>query len=363
MKKTFILALILALLLSCAPALAETATTDAAARGFSAKGSVLRPDPITVTAPMGGQVGDFDLVPGDAVEADAVAFALTPTRVYAAADGVVSHLRAQVGDRCQAVQGLYGALCTIERQDVWRIDASTSGAYDNAENRDVRVGQVLRVQHGTGDDKVRGEGTVIAVDGKEYDLEIAQGDFEVEDSVKIYKGDSKDNATKDQMGSGKIVRAPVVDITGEGVVVQVLVKEGDSVVRGQPLFVLDAESASYAKDSAALPEVRFQAAGLIGEVLVRPGQFVQQGQALMTLIPLDALEANLEVDELDIAKVRVGDMVRVYVDAFQQDRSATVKEIRKIGVTVLDTTKFDVRVAFEQSADLMIGMHVTGYWN
>lgn len=355
------LALAVSLILCCAPALAES--TDSAARGFSAKGSVIKPDAITVTAPMGGQVQDFSLVSGDAVEEGAVAFALTPTQVYAAADGIVTYLRAQVGDRCQDVQAQYGALCAIERQDIWRIDASTSGAYDNAENRDVRVGQVLRVQHGTGDDKVKGEGTVIWVDGKDYDLEIAQGDFDVEDSVKIYKFDSKDNAAKDQMGSGKIVRAPAVTATGEGVVAQVLVKEGDAVVRGQPLFVLDAAAATYAKDSAVAPQVKFPAAGLIDEVLVRPGQFVVQGQAVMTLIPTGELEANLEVDELDIAKVRVGDMVRVHVDAFQQERSATVKEIRKIGVTVLDTTKFDVRVGFEQSSDLMIGMHVTGYWN
>ncbi len=363
--RTSILALVLSLVLLCAPALAEPTApaTDAAARGFSAKGSVIQPDPITVVAPMGGQVCDFSLSAGDAVEQDAVAFTLTPTRVYAAADGVVTHLRAQVGDRCSDVLVQYGALCTIERQDVWRIDASTSGAYDNAENRDVRVGQLLRVQHGTGDDKVRGEGKVITVDGKDYELEIEQGDFEVEDSVKIYKGDSKDNATKDQVGSGKIVRAPAVQAQGEGVVAQVLVGEGDAVVRGQPLFVLDASAAVYAKDGAVTSDVKFPAGGLVGEVLVRPGQFVQQGQAVLTLIPTSELQANLEVDELDIAKVRVGDMVRVYVDAFQQDRNATVMEIRKIGVTVLDTTKFDVRVTFEQSADLMIGMHVTGYWN
>lgn len=45
---------------------------------------------------------------------------------------------------------------------------------------------------------------------------------------------------------------------------------------------------------------------LISQVLATPGQTVMQGQALMVLLPAGQLEATLEIDELDIAKVFMG---------------------------------------------------------
>jgi len=312
---------------------------------------------------MGGQVQDFSWASGDVVDADALAFTLNPTMVYAANDGVVTSLNARTGDQASAVQAQYGALCSIERQDVWRVEASTSSAYNDPDNRDVRVGQVLRVQHGSGDDKVKGEGKVISVDGKDFVLEMPQEDFEVEDSVSVYLGTSKDNESRDKVGSGKVVRVDALGATGEGVVASVLVAEGQTVVRGQPLFVLDSASARYDAAQKVPPEVRFVQPGIIHQVLVSPGQFVQQGQAVMTLWPGDALMATLEVDELDIAKVRVGDAVRVNIDAYQKEYSGTVTEICPVGQVVLDTTKFLVKVSFEESDTLMIGMHATGYWD
>lgn len=342
-------------------ALAEGAVP--AQSGFSAKGVVEAPDPVTVLAPMGGQVEDFAWIPGDRVAEGDLAFPIRPTQVIAPLGGAIVGLRAKPGDLAASVRAQYGALCYVEREDVWHIEASITSTSDKEETRDVRVGQVLRVQHGTGDDKVRGEGSVISVNGKEFVLEIEQGDFEFEDSVKVYLGTSKDNASADQIGSGKIVRAGALPAVGEGVVASVLVSEGEKVVRGQPLFILDGADARYGAGAQAQPEVRFPRSGVIGEALVGAGQFVRQGQAVMTLWPADALTAVLEVDELDIAKVRVGDNVRVHVDAYAQERAGTVREIRPVGRVVLDTTKFLVEVSFEKSDDLMIGMHVTGYWD
>ncbi len=88
---------------------------------------------------------------------------------------------------------------------------------------------------------------------------------------------------------------------------------------------------------------------------------VAQGQALMVLIPEGTLEATLEVDELDIAQLQVGQRVRLKIDAYPGDeRGGMVREIRPIGNTALDTTKYDVRVSVDQTDGLLIGMHVTG---
>lgn len=357
--------------LSCALALENSATPTAENGGetsngahlFSAKGTIARPEAVTITAPMGGQVGDFAWVAGDTVEAGALAFSLTPTQVYAANDGVVTGLQAQAGDLAAAVQTQYGALCYIVREDVWHVNASTSSAYDDPKNRDVLVGDTLRVKSGTGNKTNKGAGTVISKNGRSFVLEMPRGTFEIEKWVTLYLGDTDTYKDKDQVGKGNIVRPALLPVSGEGVIAQVLVKNGDHVKRGQPLFTLDSASARYG-GAEVKPEVRFETKALIGEVLVRPGQFVVQGQAVMTLLPMEGLEAALEVDELDIAKVSVGQTVRVSVDAYQGvQREGTVREIRPMGVTVLDTTKFVVKVAFGQDDDLMMGMHVTGYWD
>lgn len=346
--------------LSGKPALAESAAGRTA---FSAKGVVESPTAVTVFAPMGGQIEDFAWAVGDRVEEGALAFSLRPTMVYAAADGVVTGLRAEAGDFAADVMAQYGALCYVERQDIWHVKATVTSTSGDPEKRDMRIGQVQRVQYGSGDSKVRGEGTVISVHGKDFVLEMEQGDFELEDDVKVYLGSSKDNATADQIGNGTIARADALPLAGDGIIATVLVSEGERVTRGQPLFILDAATARYEAEQQVQPKARFSRESVISEILVQPGQFVQQGQAVMTLSPVDALEATLEVDELDIAKVRVGDTVRVSVDAYRQERIGTVREIRSVGRIILDTTKFLVRVSFEKSDDLMIGMHVTAYWD
>ncbi len=355
-----LMALLLAGLPICSPALAQA---PAAPAGFSAKGIIQAPDAITLFAPMGGQVGDFSWQPGDRVQADEPALSLSPAMITAAGDGHIAGLQAQAGDMAAAVMGRYGALAYIKPLNSWRIEATISSTADTVKNRDIAIGQSLRVQHGTGDDKVRGEALVVALSGKALVLEMPLGDFELEDDVKLYLPDSKDNARADYVGSGLVSRPAALPVGGEGIIAAVLVSEGDEVSRGQPLMLLDSATARYTKDSQAEPEIHFAQDGVIGEVYIRPGQFVQQGQALMSILPQENLEAALEVDELDIARVRVGDSIRVSVDAYDGERSGTVKRIMPLGQVVLDTTKFIGSVAFESSDDLLIGMHVRGYWD
>lgn len=330
---------------------------------FSAKGVIEAPKAMIMTVPMGGQVENFNWLEGDQVAENDLAFRLRPQQIRAANSGIIVGLQAKQGDAAEGIIAQYGALLYIERQDVWHIQARIASTTGNVDKRDVRIGQTLRVQHGTGDSKLRGEGTVIALDDKDFVLEMAQGNFEFEDDVKIYLGDSKDNASADLIGSGTIIRSKALPVMGEGIVASVLVKEGEKVERGQPLFLMDSGSSNYQENADVKPELRFEQDGVIAGILVSPGQFVVQGQAAMSLLPLGQLEATLEVDELDISKVRIGDSVRVSVDAYSSERIGTVRDILPLGQVVLDTTKFLVKLSLDQSDDLMIGMHITAYWS
>ena len=358
---SFCLASFLALGLFALPAQAQS--TSGEGSDFSAKGVITAPVPVSVFAPMGGQAGDFSWQPGDRAEAGGLAFDILPALVYAPADGVVAGLRAQAGDTAESVMAQYGALCYINRENIWHIEALITSTSDKEETRDVQVGQTLKIQHGTADNKVQGEAAVIARDGKRFVLELEQGDFELEDDINIYLGSSKENYRADQIGSGKIIRPAALAAAGQGMIASVLVQEGERVMRGQPLFMLDSAGARYASGEEVKPEARFEPSGIISEVLARPGQYLQQGQAVMTMLPQTALEAALEVDELDIAKVRIGDTLRVSVDAYEGERKGTVTRIEPLGRVMLDTTKFIVKISFDEASDLLIGMHVRAYWD
>ncbi len=338
------------------------ATAMAKETAFYAKGSVAAPQVQYILAPMGGQVANFTLNGGDQVTAGQVAFTLAPTTVYAANDGTITGLNARPGDSAQAVIGQYGALCYIERDNLWQVNATTEGGYSDKKNRDIRIGATLRGQAIISSEKYNGTGKVIAAEGKAFTVELEKGDFELEDTVKFYLGTGKEYASKDYVGSGKVSRAAQIPVQGTGVVAKVLVEDGQAVTRGQALFLLDSDTAVY-KDNAAMAEVVFTADALVAQVLVTPGQYVIQGQAVLAVYPKTALEATLEVDELDIAGVKEGQIIRVTVDSYPDKvRTAMVKEITPLGVTVLDTTKFMVKITFENSDDLMIGMHIKGYW-
>jgi len=102
----------------------------------------------------------------------------------------------------------------------------------------------------------------------------------------------------------------------------------------------------------------------VSALYVQDGQMVRKEQLLMTVKPLDALEFVVDVDELDIPFVRMGQAMQVKVDAFLDNRmTATVKRISPLGITVLDTTKYQVTLSIQFPPEgLLPGMHVTAYW-
>ncbi len=337
------------------------AAAESQEEAISGKGMITAPERISLLAPMGGQLQDFSWKAGDRAEAGAVALTILPMQICAANSGIITGLNARAGDQADAVQAQYGALCYVERQGTWHVRASTASAYNKPRNRDIRIGDVLRVRKGSGGDEKTGEGTVISADGKGFVLEMEQGDFELEDDVSLYLGTGTTYKSSELAGKGKAARPQALAVTGNGIVASILVQEGDLVERGQPLFLMDSSNARY-QNQMGSPQAIFPQAALIENMLVSPGQAVIQGQALMTLIPEGTLEATLEIDELDIAQVRAGQSVRLIIDAYPNIwREGRAVEICPLGSTQLDTTKYRVRVSIDNTEGLMLGMHVTGY--
>lgn len=355
--------IVLMLMLCSFSAMAEPVQgTQADQKQRWAKGTTQTVDTVDVFAPVGGQLQAFDVKVGDVVEAGLPLFTVRPVQVRSPESGMIRLLKAQVGDQASSVILQYGALCSIDREDVLWVRATIATAYNKPKNRAIKLSETLRVYDGDLSDPVDTLGTVIAVDGKGYVVEIPADVFELEDKVLLYRGNGDDYNAKDKVGDGYVERAKTVPVMAEGVIAKVHVSEGQQVSRGDVLFTVDEVSDVYkepAEFTAASPR-----GGVVSALCVLDGQQVRKDQLLMTVRPLDALEFVVDVDELDIPSVHVGQAMQVKVDALGELRlNATVKRMNPLGITVLDTTKYQVTLSIQGAQDgLLPGMHVTAYW-
>ncbi len=79
-----------------------------------------------------------------------------------------------------------------------------------------------------------------------------------------------------------------------------------------------AEQIHKAELRSRLINLEAPADGVVLEIAkLSPGSIVREAEAFITLVPLDAtLEAEVQIDTADIGRIKVGDAVRVKIDAF-----------------------------------------------
>ena len=358
-RKLLMIMMVCVLFIGAYPAAAENGDTTSNQRW--AKGTVQPADVVDVFAPLGGQLMPFDVKVGDVVDAGAQLFTVRPINVLSPAGGTVRLVRGKVGDQASNVIQQYSALCQIERTDVMRVRATTTAAYNKPKNRTIVLGETLRVYDSDSGDST--PGTVVLVNGASYTVEISSVDFDLEDKVKLYRGEGDTYNAKDKVGEGVIERAPLVPVLAEGVIAGIQVSEGQTVAQGDALFIMDDAASSH-----SMPAQLFAAAskgGVITAIFVQDGQQIRKDQLLLTLKPVDLMEFVVDVDEMDVPSVILGQTMQVKADALQ-DKSftAVVKKISPLGITVLDTTKYHVTLTIQGQPDgLLPDMHVTAYWD
>ena len=338
-KLSVFTALLLALTLVCACALAATANA-----------TIVAPDTVKITAPFAGTLLPFDLTATQEVAAGEALFELDTIPVYAAQSGTVAAVFAKAGDDASGVQSRYGSLAVIEPTLALYVDADTAQAYDDDDNRYLHAGETLYLKCGN----EKGTGVVTSVSGKNYIVEILTGSYDVDDTVRCFRESSMPNDS--ETGRGKVKRYDDVSVVSDGRVARVHVKPGDSVQVGDLLFeMIDAQSARNAS-----PVITAPASGAVSALYVASGAQVYRGALLCEIADLSTLELSVEVDELDIDKIRIGDVLAFTLDAYDgQTFSGAVTEVRPIGTARQNATYFDVRVTAPQGVTLLPGMNAT----
>lgn len=347
MKK--LLALLVALLLTCPAALAEDLSGYAIANG-----TVTAVTFVDVTAPFSGTLETFDLSAGDQVSEGDALFSMMLTTVYAPEGGTVT-LFAQPGDDASAVMGHYGALASVETEIPTQIAASTAGAYNNKENHILYVGETLYFRSSAAG-REEGRGRVILVDGSSYVVDILEGDFDVGESFSLYRNDRYEG--RDNVGRGTVIRRSPVFVMGAGRVHELLVKDGDVVEANQPILTLMTADAA----PGASPVILAPQDAVVASVTVSPGQQVWKGQVLARLYLTDALEVVAEVDEVNLHGLRVGDRLPLTLDVDEETvLYGIVTEISALGVTRQNAAYFAVHISLQDTERALLGGSTSVY--
>ena len=337
------------LIVFCALALALTLSC-AAALGATANATIVAPNSVKVTAPFSGTLKPFDLAQGDAVTAGDLLFTMDTTPIYAQADGKVTAVFAEKGDDASGVMNRYGALAVIEPENMYYIAANTQNAYDKEANRVLHAGETLYLKCGNEE----GEGRVTSVNGANYVVEILDGDFELNDTARCYR--DSDHDYDSETGRGKVARYADTSVAAQGRIAAVHAQAGEMVRTGDVLFeVVDAVS-----EKDAPLTLTAQTDGAIAYMGTVSGAQVYRGQLLCEIADLSTLELSAQVDEIDLASVRVGDVLTFTLDAYAGETfSGTVTEIRPIGTARQNATYFDVRITLPTGKTLLPGMNGT----
>lgn len=344
-------ALLLILCLTAAPALA--------AGEVSFEGTVASDASVRVTAPIGGTVSTVELIAGQRVTEGDTLITLEGTRVYATQSGTITGVFASAGDDLDTVASRYGAALYIEPEYGFTISATTDKAYDSAATRLVHIGETVYLSSAS-TAKLRGNGIVTAVSGTSYTVEIREGDFQLSESVRIYREESL--ASTSRLGNGSVARVDPVAVTGTGSVLKMHVKNGDTVQAGDVLF--ETLTGTWDGLYATGTDIAATASGIVESVSASAGDTVQKGDALAVIHPDGSLYVSFAVPETDLGSVQEGDAVElefVWKDDETARVPATITWLSHIADTTSGETTYEARAAFTPDADTRLGMNVIVY--
>jgi hypothetical protein len=97
--------------------------------------------------------------------------------------------------------------------------------------------------------------------------------------------------------------------------------------------------------------------GVISGLMLNTDQIVQAGTSLFTVQSNEMVKLDVEIDEIDIVNIVIGQEAIVEFDALQgKTYVATVVKINQIGVSINNVTNFTITLEIEQASEILLGM-------
>lgn len=170
--------------------------------------------------------------------------------------------------------------------------------------------------------------------------------------IEIEVATAKEGEVEDIVSaSGKVEANRLIPIVSPYTdkVVEILVKEGDHVDKDQDLIDLD-----------RFPTIESPISGTVVKIDAKVDQTISPGAPVLTIADMNPTYVNANVDETDVSKVKVGQVVKISLDSYPNAKVAG--EVSEIGLvaTVTQTggTAFPVKIKITaaEGVTLRVGM-------
>ena len=316
-------------------------------------GTVTGKESVPVYATIGGTVETVALTAGETVTADDVLLSLKTTKVYAEEAGTVTGIFGEAGDSAETVASRYGAVMYIEEDTLYTVSASVSAAYNDTDTKFVHVGEkvYLVVKNKT---TRTGEGTISAVDGINYTIQVTSGEFIAGETVLVYR--DEDHTSTLKIGSGTIARKNPTAVTGSGSIVSINVQDGDTVSRGDVLF--ETLTGTFDGYYMSGKDMYVGTDGVISQISVSAGSQVQKDGIIAYVYPEGAMRVEGSIGEGDLNELNVGDKVTLEFNHTETTFPGTITMISAVGSTEAGGSEatYTVYIDFTPDETIRYGM-------
>ena len=307
----------------------------AQAETLSLNGTVEAGVTIPVYAPIGGTVDTVSVEAGMHVAAGDTLFSYLTEKTYASEDGAVTGVFVKAGDDAETITEKYGADMYIEGTALYTVSANSSKAYSSVETTLVHTGEKVYILCRT-DATRKGSGIITAIDGTSYTVMVTEGSFIPGDSVTVYR----DEAFTDKLriGRGSIARVNPTAVNGTGAIVNVAVKDGDQVKRGD--LLMETLSGTF-------------------EGYEMTGTAVTKGDVVAQIAPISGMRVEATISADDRKALKAGDKVTIELESDEsKSYEGTVRYIAEMPDENEEEVTYKAVIDFTPDDAVFFGMSV-----
>jgi len=290
------------------------------------------------------------------------------TYIYSPVKGIVKEINTAPDDSIEVSMNKYGVLIVISADGNMKVELKVDEVqgYEEGDNVIVKVG----------DEKV--DAVITEVDIYESVLKIVFTDNKYTDGedIEVYDENNKKIGNANMQinvpvyvnGDAGLVRYLYVDVNAsvEKGTRLLRLKENDasgeliSLTEQREKLVKQLEEMQKSADDIGLGEdyiIYSKGEGIIDELILAPYFTAAEGTKIFTVQSTSPLMMSIEIDELDIAHVKTGQIVELKFDALSQDvYQGEIVKINSLGQSVNGVTRYTIKVVIEETGNILIGM-------
>lgn len=283
--------------------------------------------------------------------------------IYAPVEGRIKAIYARKNDDVSMVVNQHGALCLLS------TDGRMKLTFTSANPESLEVGAQVEVTAVRNDKERTEDGQITQISGDQVTVVIRDDHYDLGAEGTVW-------LDKKEIGKGALqINSPLPVIAQSGTISYVSRSVNSYVYAGNKLFSLKGEVLTAALSDkidaradaqrdlderrAKLDELTVVAPydAVISDLSLVDGQMVQENALACRASAAGQYQLIVAVDELDIARVQLGQPASVKIDALPGERFAgTVSRISSLGTAGNGVTTFDVTVALSDAPGVLSSM-------